>query len=109
LAQVQQAAAVKIRPGDIVITQESPSVRRAERSKTAGADIFLLRPSGIETIARPPAITGPRGIRADADGSFIFADFAGPAIRRLHRDGSITTVAEGAPLQAPKDVNADMW
>lgn len=101
-------AAEHIAPGDIVITQESPAARRAARSETAGAAIFLLKTSGrLETIARAPAVSGPRGIRQDRDGSFVFADPLGGAVRRLMRDGSIRTIVRGAPLTAPRDVALD--
>jgi len=101
-------AADLIGPGDYVITQESPAARQAARSRTAGAAIFLLKRSGqISTLAKPPAVAGPRGIRVDNDGTLVFADPIGGAIRRLTRDGTVRTVLQGKPLAEPKDVAID--
>ena len=101
-------AADLIGPGDYVITQESPAARQAARSETAGAAIFLLKRSGrIETLAKPPTVTGPRGIRLDRDGTLVFADPIGVAIRRLTRQGAVETIHRGAPLSQPKDVAVD--
>lgn len=97
-----------IEPGDYVITQESPAARHAAKSRTAGSAIFLLKASGkIETLAVPPAVSGPRGIREDKDGSLIFADALGSAIGRIMRDGTLKTVFRGAPLAQPKDIALD--
>lgn len=97
-----------ITAGDFVITQESPRARQAAGDMTAGAAIFLLKPSGeITAIARPPRVSGPRGIRLDRDGTFVFADPIGASIGRLARDGSVTTLWRGAPLHQPKDVAVD--
>jgi sugar lactone lactonase YvrE len=102
------SAADVIQAGDYVITQESPLLRQRHRSLTAGAAIFVLKPSGkILTVARPPQVSGPRGIRQDRDGSFIFADPFAHAIMRLTRAGEVETVKRGAPLSAPKDVALD--
>lgn len=98
------ARALEISPGDYIITQESPAARRAQKSKTAGAAIFLLSGGKISRIAKPPAVSGPRGIRADGKGGFVFADPIGAAIRTLSRDGKVGTLARGGPLAAPKDV-----
>lgn len=101
-------AAGRIEPGDYVITQESPAARQAARSRTAGSAVFLLKASGkIETLALPPAISGPRGIRQDRDGTLILVDALAPAIVRISPDGTLKTVAQGAPLAQPKDIAVD--
>jgi DNA-binding beta-propeller fold protein YncE len=98
------AGAIEISPGDYIVTQESPAARRAQKSKTAGAAVFLVSKGQVRLIAEPPAVSGPRGIRDDGKGGFVFADpFAG-AIKRLSRDGRLRTLARGGPLAAPKDV-----
>ena len=103
-----RAGAVRIEAGDYVITQESPAARRAARSRTAGSAIFVLKASGkIDTLAVPPAVSGPRGIREDRDGSFVFADAIGGSIGRIMRDGTLKTVFRGAPLTEPKDIALD--
>jgi len=108
LWSVALAAPPLIEPGDYVITQESPAARRAARSHTAGSAIFVLKSSGkISTLAEPPRVSGPRGIREDKDGSFVFADAMGSAITRLLRDGRLETLFSGAPLTQPKDVAVD--
>jgi sugar lactone lactonase YvrE len=100
---------VVLAPGDYVITQESPLARHQARSWTAGAAIFLLKPSGdIRLIAEVPAIAGPRGIQADKLGNLVFADAFAPAIRRITPRGTIETVYEGSPLMQPKDVAVDL-
>jgi sugar lactone lactonase YvrE len=98
----------RLEPGDYVITQESPAARQAARSRTAGSAVFLLKASGqIERLASPPAVSGPRGIRQDRDGSVIFADTLAPAIRRITPDGTVETVYAGSPLEQPKDIALD--
>ena len=98
----------RIEKGDIVVTQESPRARQTQHSRTAGAAIFVLSPSGkVETIARPPAVTGPRGVRMDRDGSFVFADIMAPGIGRLTRDGKVKWLHRGKPFKQPKDVAVD--
>jgi hypothetical protein len=100
---------VTIAPGDYVITQGSPLARHQARSRTAGATIFLLKPSGdIRIITEVPAIAGPRGIQADRQGNLVFADAFAPAIRKITPRGTIETIHEGAPLMQPKDVAADL-
>jgi sugar lactone lactonase YvrE len=102
------AARERIEKGDIVVTQESPRARHQQHSRTAGAAIFVLKPSGkVETIARPPAVTGPRGVRMDRDGSFVFADVMAPGIGRLTRDSKVKWLHRGAPFKQPKDVAID--
>lgn len=98
----------RIEKGDIIVTQESPKARHAQHSATAGAAIFVLKASGqVATIARPPAVTGPRGVRMDRDGSFVFADIMAPGIGRLTRDGKVKWLHRGKPLKQPKDVAID--
>ena len=94
--------------GDYIVTQESPKARQTERSHSAQSFIFHVTKSGeIHTIAKPPEIVAPRGIRADRSGRFVFADVWGPAIRVMTSQGDITTIYAGSPLTSPKDVAID--
>jgi len=94
--------------GDYIITQESAKARRQARDRTAGSFIFHLAQSGeIQVIARPPQITGPRGIRALGAGQFVVADAVGGAIRVMTAQSTIKTLHAGPPLTVPKDVAVD--
>ncbi len=84
--------AMSFQSGDYIITQESPEERQSAGSQSAGSFIFYLAQSGeMRTIASPPAIAGPRGIRALASGQFVFADVKGASIRIMNSQGNIRT------------------
>ena len=95
-----------LQSGDYLVTQASPEARHSEHNPTAQSFIFHVTGSGgIQTIARPPAIAAPRGIRALGQGQFVFADVG--AIRVMASDGTVRTLYKGAPLILPRDVALD--
>lgn len=49
-------------------------------------------------------VSAPKGIVADGADSFVFVSHGERALRRLSRDGRLTTIASGAPFDFPHDV-----
>jgi DNA-binding beta-propeller fold protein YncE len=95
-------------PIEFIVTQESPAARKQQKSRTAGSSVYFFgRDGAILRVARPNAVLGPRGARTDKQGSVVFADIFGPAIKRMEADGTIATLASGSPLTGPKDIAFD--
>ena len=92
-----------IQEGDLefYVTQEHGRAARA-----ASSVFYLRRDGAILRVAKPNAITTPRGARSDGAGGVIFADFGKPAIMRLGSDGKLTSVVSGG-LTGPRDVAVD--
>ena len=91
---------------EFFVTQESPFARQLEKRQTAGSYIYYFsRDGAILRIAQPQAVIGPRGVRVDNQGGFVFADALGAAIKRMDATGTIKTITSS--VRQPKDIAFD--
>jgi uncharacterized protein (TIGR03437 family) len=67
--------------------------------------------SGDGGPATEARLSAPYGVAVDASGNLVFADLANHRVRRVNRDGVITTLAatgpDGKALQSPRNVAVD--
>ena len=110
LAQLDEPAGVAVdRAGGVVVGEASNRVRHV-----AFGSITTIAGSGASGFAgdggraTDAQLNDPNGVAIDASGGVLIADTGNHRIRRLDRDGTVTTIAGGG-FRSPDEDNVPMF